>query len=199
MGKIRFAFYKRRLCCFIPHVVLPQVFARAGIRAGVVFEYSEGYSPRPKISIGPALPVGVIGLEELFDAEISFWEPYLMGKWNLQLPEGMQLIKASETEGSSLGKTCKAASYTVYILQDVSFQMVSESIGSYLPQGSILNLEPGHEEGSFSIDILDPQQNSPGLLVKALLGSEIINSWSDVRIVRNKLGFLDGSNVRPLI
>lgn len=199
MKRIRFAFSKRRLCCFIPHVVLPQVFARAGLRAGVSFEYSEGFSPRPRISIGPALPVGVIGLEELFDAELSFWDPYLMDKWNFHLPEGIQLMKACETEGPSLGKACKVASYKVYMLIEVPFSIISEAITTYLPQGSILNLGPCHEGGSFSIDILDPQQNSPGHLIKALTCSEIINSWSDVRIVRKKLGFIDGKNIRPLI
>jgi len=197
--RIRFAFSKRKLCCFIPHVVLPQVFARAGIRAGIDFEYSEGFSPRPRISIGPALPVGVIGLGELFDAEIKNWESTMLKKWNGFLPDGISLVEYKEADGPSLGKTCTAASYLLYVLKQTSLQEIIDSLNEQLPAGSIIAIGPDPGGSSIMIDLENPQQNSPGLFVKALANSDIIGSWSEVRIIRTRLGFREGSTVRTLI
>jgi len=197
--RMRFAFSKRNLCCFIPHVVLPQVFARAGIRAGIYFEYSEGFSPRPRISIGPALPVGVIGLRELFDAEIRNWESAMLEQWNGFLPDGISLVEYKDADGPSLGKACTAASYMLYVLKQTSLQEIIDSLNEQLPVGSIIAIGPDPGGSSIMIDLKNPQQNSPGLLVKALVNSDIIGSWSDVRIVRTRIGFLEVSTVRTLM
>jgi len=199
LPKLRLLFTKRGKACFIPHVALPQVFARAGKRAGLEFNYSEGYSPRPKISIGPALPVGVIGLEEPVDVDVLSWESPILERWNYFLPVGIRFMKGEEFEGKSLGKICKAASFSLFILKDFEPDGIKELLISKLPEGSILKVETDTVDKEIRIDLLDPQQNSPGLFVKALVSEGLIGGWKDIRMVRRVIGFWEDSRVKPVI
>jgi radical SAM-linked protein len=49
------------------------LFARASRRAGLPVAHSQGFHPLPRISFGPALPLGVESEEEFFDIEL--YEP----------------------------------------------------------------------------------------------------------------------------
>ncbi|MDD4837021.1 MAG: TIGR03936 family radical SAM-associated protein, partial [Dethiosulfovibrio sp.] len=64
MARVRILFSKRGPFCFIRHVDLPQIFSRSARRADLEIEQTEGFSPHPKISLGPALPVGVVACAE---------------------------------------------------------------------------------------------------------------------------------------
>ncbi len=55
----------------ISHKDLIEVLQRTMRRAGLPLAYSQGYSPHPRVSFGPPLPVGVAGLAELADVELS--------------------------------------------------------------------------------------------------------------------------------
>ncbi|MDD5435165.1 MAG: TIGR03936 family radical SAM-associated protein, partial [Nitrospira sp.] len=46
-------------------------YARAFRRASVPVMFSEGFHPHPKMSFGPALPVGVESICEYMDAELT--------------------------------------------------------------------------------------------------------------------------------
>ena len=52
--------------CFLGHLEILQVVFRTLRRASVVTNYSQGFNPSPKISFGPALPVGTESLAEFF-------------------------------------------------------------------------------------------------------------------------------------
>jgi radical SAM-linked protein len=69
-------------------------FARAFRRASVPTVFSEGYHPHPKVSFGPALPVGVESICEYMDAELK--RPYDLEKFkedvNGHLPDGLKLL-----------------------------------------------------------------------------------------------------------
>ena len=109
--RIRFTYSKRGKTCFIPHVVLPQIFYRSLRRAGMKPLMSQGFSPRPRITLGPALPVGIVALEE--PAEV--WFGNRVGSFasilNEHLPEGLEIRRSIEVEGPSLNKKCGSASY----------------------------------------------------------------------------------------
>jgi radical SAM-linked protein len=91
---------------YLSHLELVTTFHRALRRAGFPLEYSQGFHPSPRISFGPPLSVGVAGLCEYFDMELT--PPFDMitntGKLNSLLPEGISVIDMSAVpaKGKSL-------------------------------------------------------------------------------------------------
>jgi len=64
-------------------------------RAGLRPNYSQGFNPRRGISLGPALPVGVSGLDEIVD--IAFPEGISLSLITaLTLPKGISISSATE-------------------------------------------------------------------------------------------------------
>jgi radical SAM-linked protein len=52
--------------CFLGHLEILQTIFRALRRAAIETNFSQGFNPSPKISFGPALPVGTESLAEFF-------------------------------------------------------------------------------------------------------------------------------------
>lgn len=52
--------------CYLGHLEILQLMFRALKRASITTNFSQGYNPSPKISFGPALPVGTESLAEYF-------------------------------------------------------------------------------------------------------------------------------------
>jgi radical SAM-linked protein len=60
MQKIRITFSKVGLLAYISHLDMLRLFERACRRARLPLKLTEGFNPHPKISIIPAVAVGVI-------------------------------------------------------------------------------------------------------------------------------------------
>ena len=54
---------------------LPVVFSRAARRAGLVQEFTQGFSPHMRVAFTSALPVGTSSDEELFDLVLTSYVP----------------------------------------------------------------------------------------------------------------------------
>ncbi|MCX7794238.1 MAG: TIGR03960 family B12-binding radical SAM protein [Thermodesulfovibrionales bacterium] len=67
MLRIRAEFSKTGELKYLSHLEMLRLIERALRRAKIPLIYTEGFHPAPKISFGPALPVGVEGLREYFD------------------------------------------------------------------------------------------------------------------------------------
>ena len=114
MGLIRARISKEGDLKFISHLDMMKVVTRALRRAELPISYSQGYNPRPQISLGPPLPVGLSSQAEYIDFELeeemsadSFLERL---KW--ELPSGMDLKEAWEIEkGKSLMAILDTACY----------------------------------------------------------------------------------------
>lgn len=80
--------------CFLGHLEILQVFFRALRRAEIKTHYSQGFNPTPKISFGPALPVGTESLAEFFIMDLpeplSHTEKTAEGL-NRKLPQGLEV------------------------------------------------------------------------------------------------------------
>ena len=91
VGVYRLYFRKAGLCRFLSHLELRNTLIRAIRRSGVAVKYSEGYSPHPKITFGPALKLGVESMEEIIDVhlcgEVNTAE--LPARLNSALPDGI--------------------------------------------------------------------------------------------------------------
>lgn len=96
VGVYRLYFHKTGLCRFLSHLELRSALIRAIRQAGVAVKYSEGYTPHPKITFGPALKLGVESMEEIIDVHLcgTVNTAELLRRLNLALPEGISFSSA---------------------------------------------------------------------------------------------------------
>jgi radical SAM-linked protein len=66
----RLRFEKTGAAALLGHLDLARELPRALRRAGLRIRYSEGYHPKPDLSFGPALSLGVASLDEYVDARL---------------------------------------------------------------------------------------------------------------------------------
>ena len=59
----------------LSHLEIARALERAVRRAGLPYAVSQGFSPHMKQAFGSALPVGVGGLEEIFDVSLTDYVP----------------------------------------------------------------------------------------------------------------------------
>src|SRR3990172_8027378 len=92
--KMRLKFQKGGDLRWLSHLELNRLWQRALSRAQVPIKYSEGFSPHPKISFGPALPVGVAGENEYLDLVLleQIDPADLIERVNALLPEGARAL-----------------------------------------------------------------------------------------------------------
>jgi radical SAM-linked protein len=123
----RIMYHKCGLARFIGHLDTVRVLQRAVRRAGIEGVYSQGFSPKLKLSYSDPLPLGVTSQCEFFDIKLA--GPPSQGKsqadamtQNLQshLPEGFLLERVDFLEGnpSSLQKAFWAAAYEIELPRD---------------------------------------------------------------------------------
>src|SRR2546425_458428 len=84
--KVRIRFRKAGDLRFVSHHDLMRVFERMMRRAGVPFRSNEGFHPKPKMAFASALGLGIAGLQEIVEIELSEPMP----------PEEVQRRMASE-------------------------------------------------------------------------------------------------------
>ncbi len=92
---------KYRLCyeikgplCFLSHLEIMRLWQRAMLRSGLPIAWSNGFNPRPKISLGPARSVGIEGEKEYLDVEFQgeIETADLGDILNGILPEGVRVL-----------------------------------------------------------------------------------------------------------
>jgi radical SAM-linked protein len=66
----RLRFEKTGPAALLGHLDLARELPRAIRRAGIAIRYSEGYHPKPDLSFGPALSLGIASLDEYVDARL---------------------------------------------------------------------------------------------------------------------------------
>ena len=115
--KIRMKMEKTGLTGFISHLGFLRIIERAVRAADIPVAFSQGFNPKPKISLGPPLSSGVESISEWGDIIINkkmdmalFIE--LMNKY---LPFGIKVIKANEIPGKTeaLNSAIKFAIYEI--------------------------------------------------------------------------------------
>jgi radical SAM-linked protein len=96
MQRLRVKFRRGEELKFISHLDLMRLWVRACRRAHVPLEYSEGFSPHPRISLAAPLSVGVTGEGEFLDITLSRpVSPHgFIESINRQLPPGIEALEA---------------------------------------------------------------------------------------------------------
>jgi len=102
---------------FLGHLDLTRMLLRALRRADIPLVYSQGFNPRPRVSFGPALSVGIASDGEYLDFEShERLDPAeTLRRVNAVLPVGVrfQLLRAVDREQTNLGDSIRAARYRV--------------------------------------------------------------------------------------
>lgn len=170
-----------------------KVFQRACVRAGINVRYSQGFNPRPKLSLPLPRPVGVESDDELLclqinrewclgslaSAEPGIKDYQLQIKTNLsrQLPEGCDVISVTIAESNTPFQPC-SATYTLAVREEYLNEKLKANIHHMLSSKSlIVRRQIGAKDSGFknlnvrgflkSIEIVDK-----GIIVEYLISPE---------------------------
>jgi radical SAM family uncharacterized protein/radical SAM-linked protein len=106
----------------LSHLETMHALLRAFRRAGLPMAYSQGYHPKPKVSFGPALSVGVESCCELIDLELvgSADAADVAARLAPQLPEGLllQSVDLLVPGAASIGESLRALHYVAVFPAD---------------------------------------------------------------------------------
>jgi hypothetical protein len=83
--RYRVRFTKTDKARFLSHLELTTALVRALKRADFPLKYSSGFHPAPRLSFGPALGVGIAGLNEYLDLELEL--PFHMRSGPFSVPD----------------------------------------------------------------------------------------------------------------
>lgn len=103
--RIRIRYTKRGKIRFTSHRDLARIWERALRKAGLPVAYSQGYSPRPRLSFGLALPTGFTSDGEYLDVVLAadLADPAaLAGPLNDALPAGIDTQTVAPLEGGAV-------------------------------------------------------------------------------------------------
>lgn len=200
MPRIRIIFEKKGWITFLNHLDLPVLFSRAARRAGLSQEFTQGFSPHPHISLGPALAAGVEGVQEPADFWFNEWDDSCAVRWNDKLPEGIQILKHAEVEGPSLSKLATAA---IYRISGVGFELGSDALETLQKEIARTGILYGAsiDKGSAVLTVGDLEHCGAGNLVRSLKEEGICEGWKDLYLIRECVGTWDAETgtILPLI
>ena len=171
---------------------LPNIFSRAARRAGLCPEYTQGFSPHPRISLGPALAVSVEGRDEPAEFWFEEWDDEYLPFWNKQLPDGLRILRCTELEetGPGLAKFTNAAQYSV---KCISKQLPAEALN--LLENAVRQIAPlwysKEDNGVITLIVGELNKCGASLFVRTLKDAGVISGWSDLYMVREKVGTWD--------
>ena len=146
----RVTFSKRGDARFLSHRNTMDALERAIRAAGLPARYSEGFNPHMKLSMGPALPLGLESLHEVFDVEGNApFEEGAAAAIRAKLPPGLEILEVRELPAGAppLSKAVKGARYAARLDQAEQVGRAADALANgwrdALPAVKALSLEVG--------------------------------------------------------
>lgn len=153
---IRFRFRKGDEVRFLSHLDLIRTLERAIRRANLPIAYSEGFNPRPKMSFGFALAVGILSEGEYGDYEfVEDLDPQeFLTRYNSVLPPGLEVLEAQTlSQGApTLMRLINAATYELLIPNKTSSDLLER--WSYLKEQDSFMVDRQTKKGIRKLDVL---------------------------------------------
>jgi radical SAM-linked protein len=116
---LRFWFEKVGRATYTSHLDLIRILTRLFRHGRLSLRYSQGFHPRPLLSLGPALPLGTSSLAEYVEVRIAgeaVDDPEsLLAHMNEQAPTGLSFVTVSEL-GASDGPFGRRLDHAEYVL-----------------------------------------------------------------------------------
>ncbi len=126
--KMRIKYTKTGDIRMLSQLEIMTTFARAFRRASVPTLFSEGFHPHPKVSFGPALPVGVESICEYMDVDLSLpvTASALKENVNKYLPYGLKILNVKEMPVN----TPSLNSFITHYAYEIRFDEVVTNVSS---------------------------------------------------------------------
>ena len=129
---------------FLSHSEMMRVFQRASIRAGVKIAHSQGFNPRPQLSLPLPKSVGVESDEELLcirvkDDLLSFDADKFRTALSAKLPQGCEILSVDVADVKTSIYPLSAV-YVFVVKQDIAVEEL-ETLIKHLLESKTLNIE----------------------------------------------------------
>jgi radical SAM-linked protein len=130
---------------FLSHAQTLRVFQRACVRAGLKIQYSQGFNPRPRLSLPLPRPVGVASDDELLclrvrkstsPQEHKSISAQVYKSINAQVPEGCELLSVNVAKANTSFQPCSAA-YVLAVRKEYLNEELKATIKRLLASESI--------------------------------------------------------------
>jgi radical SAM family uncharacterized protein/radical SAM-linked protein len=132
---VRIRYAKAGRLVALSHLETMHTLLRAIRRAGLPMAYSQGYHPKPRVSFGPALPVGVASSCEHLDLELvgTHAPRAIADRLAAALPEGLEVLEAAALEpgAPSISASLRAVHYVAEFTGDWAKQELAERIRAF--------------------------------------------------------------------
>lgn len=171
---VRLSFEKFEKGVYISHLELMKTFAMAFKRAGVPLKHSEGFNPKPYISLARPLSLGYESKCEILDTSIYGFNgdiDGLIAKINEYLPVG---IKVTGNAANVKVADIYSSEYTITCETDIAADETLAAKAKEILSGT-LEIEKRSKKGTVKTDIsdriyfLDVRAEKGGLIVNAVL------------------------------
>ena len=159
MSRLRIRFTKLGKIRFTSHRDVARMFERAFRRAEVPLAYTEGFSPRPRISFGLALSTGYESLAEYLDADIAAGTPIdeltLPQRLSAALPNGIDVVAVAPVDSHAPSLQQDVTS-TTWLITVVGGDRASVEAAAQSAMGASTIMATRIRKGQESIDDLRP-------------------------------------------
>ena len=144
--RLRIRYSKKGKVRFISHRDVARIWERALRRVGVSVAYSQGFSPRPKLSFGLALSTGHESEAEFLDLELSDedgdWTAVrgedLAARLTTALPVGLDVVAIAPVEkGDSLQQAVTSCTWAIEV-DDVDREYMDAWVADVLSREEIV-------------------------------------------------------------
>ena len=153
MNKLRMRFSKTGRAIYISHLDLMATMQRAFSRAGSRLQYSEGFNPRPQISIALPLSVGTASRCEIMDfrllEEVDI--TLLTARLNATMPEGITVLEIYEPTRKNAELKWLAVE-GLFEYDERSVDIIQEQLAAFFARPSIV-IEKKTKRGFGEVDI----------------------------------------------
>ena len=125
---------------YLSHLDVSRVWIRACRRAGLNVKYSEGFSPRPKLTIAAPLPVGVMAQADFLEIECAELARTVMQVLPTALPAGFGVHGAMEIDSAapSLQASVYSAEYNLLVPCGLSLENIQGRLKAFLAAEEII-------------------------------------------------------------
>jgi radical SAM-linked protein len=136
MQRLRIKFNRGEEIKFISHLDIMRLWERALRRARIKLAYSEGFNPRPRLSLAVPLAVGVTSEAELMDIFLSgsVSPHWFTAAASRQLPPGIEITRVYQIALSmpSLQSQVRYAEYEVAVEKETGLDNIASKISGLL-------------------------------------------------------------------
>ncbi len=131
---------------FLSHAQTLRVFQRACVRAGLKIQYSQGFNPRPRLSLPLPRPVGVASDDELLclrvhkstsEQEQMCINEQVYKSIIAQVPEGCELLSVNVAKASASFQPC-SATYVLAVRKEYLNEELKATIEHVLASESLV-------------------------------------------------------------